>query len=671
MTTTATRTPALPARIWTARALRDVDARGRSELAPVSRVRVVAAGETLYRQGDPAEVVFVVIRGEIALEREGGERQRDVVRAEETFGAEPFVHPAARRSSTARARVASEVAMLPAQRMQRVVLRSQAPESALADPRMVRRVLADAVARVGRSLGDGAHASDGHLVDGLTSHRLAHGEPLRATGDAAALVLHGGLLEVGAGRHGTGSLVSLEAHRELVAVDHTWIALLSPAAYASLPRPDDGAVTRVVDPARIQASRSLLVLDGDACVRCGHCVASCASSHDDGVARLVRNGPALLHGAAFVLPGNCGHCAHPACLLDCPTEAITRDASGAVQIREDACTGCGRCVEACPWGNVRLSVSLQEKPVAVKCDLCRGEHALGGDGSPACVASCPVEALVRVDLHGDEQAEALDAAVEKALVVFARRSRRELGVLTGLVACSVAAACVASPRVCGELAATLFLLLGVHAAFKRSARAVARSYRAHLAFAAALVPLLGRHLAGVGARAAAPSALELVSLVAIASGACGALAYAFVPGRLGALGDDGTTPDELRREHARAGEQAFLLLTGRDERVKTWWRVRLSPYATSRFGALRLALSRRTAGSETARLQDEVKRTGQGRLPLETIEPLTRQAVRTRVLAARRLLHLLLRGWLPLHVAASILALALLVRHVVLHVLFH
>ncbi len=673
----------LPARIWTARALRDVDARGRAELALVGQVRALAAGQSVYRQGDAAEGFFVVTQGEVALEREG---RVETARVGETFGAESFVHPAARRSSGARATVASEIVELPARWVQRVALRSQAAESALVDPRMVRRVLADAVERIGR--GVLCLPADTSWLDGVTSQRLAHGEPLRPTGDAAALVLHGGLREVGGERHGTGSLVTLASADELVAVDHAWIALLSPAACSATSAASASRAatvsSSVVDPVRVLASRSLLVLDGDDCVRCGHCVASCASAHDDGLPRLVRQGPSLFAGSALVLPGNCGHCTHAACLLDCPTEAISRDATGAVQIREDACTGCGRCVEACPWGNVRLAVSLREKPVAVKCDLCRGEHARGSE--PACVASCPVEALVRLQVDvgaasdAGGMAEGLDAAVEKALASPAGASRAARGIERGAhvatIALGTVTAFLANPRTCGEVAALLFLALAAHALIKRRMRrghAVARSYRAHLAFAGALVPLLVRHVEASGAatRAGILSPMVITALLALASGAFGAVAYALLPRRLGALGDDGTAPDELAREHRRARDQAFLLLTGRDERVKTWWRVRLAPYASSRSGALGFALSRATAASERLRLATEVTRVGQGRVSVADLEPLLEHAVRTRTLAARRLLHHALRGWLPVHLLTAALALALVAHHVALHLLFH
>ncbi len=53
----------VPEHVWAARALRDIDARGRSELAGEMRVVRLVAGEVLYRQGEPAHAVFVLARG--------------------------------------------------------------------------------------------------------------------------------------------------------------------------------------------------------------------------------------------------------------------------------------------------------------------------------------------------------------------------------------------------------------------------------------------------------------------------------------------------------------------------------------------------------------------------------------------------------------------------------
>ena len=43
----------------------------------------------------------------------------------------------------------------------------------------------------------------------------------------------------------------------------------------------------------------------------------------------------------------------------------------------DTCTGCGECVEACPWGAIVLH---PDSGLAFKCDLC--------GGNPKCIDAC-------------------------------------------------------------------------------------------------------------------------------------------------------------------------------------------------------------------------------------------------------------------------------------------
>lgn len=109
------------------------------------------------------------------------------------------------------------------------------------------------------------------------------------------------------------------------------------------------------------------------------CVAAC-SSHLEGVC-----GPSYsririeLHpfdgnNRAFV----CRQCESPACLAACPTTSISRDSrSGVVTVDTESCTGCGSCVEACPFGAIHLHPDLG---TAIKCELC--------GGSPRCVGAC-------------------------------------------------------------------------------------------------------------------------------------------------------------------------------------------------------------------------------------------------------------------------------------------
>jgi Fe-S-cluster-containing hydrogenase component 2 len=51
-------------------------------------------------------------------------------------------------------------------------------------------------------------------------------------------------------------------------------------------------------------------------------------------------------------------------------------------VDEDVCTGCGQCVEACPFHAIEIGPDSER---ATKCDLCGGKFW--------CVQSCPPAAL--------------------------------------------------------------------------------------------------------------------------------------------------------------------------------------------------------------------------------------------------------------------------------------
>lgn len=91
---------------------------------------------------------------------------------------------------------------------------------------------------------------------------------------------------------------------------------------------------------------------------------------------------------------SCNHCNSPECFRVCPEHAFTKRGDGIVQINSDLCTGCGLCIEACPYGAPQYDPITQK---ASKCQMCYPRQDKGLP--PACVESCSTEALTLVDLN--------------------------------------------------------------------------------------------------------------------------------------------------------------------------------------------------------------------------------------------------------------------------------
>ncbi|MDG2381687.1 MAG: 4Fe-4S dicluster domain-containing protein [Pirellulaceae bacterium] len=100
---------------------------------------------------------------------------------------------------------------------------------------------------------------------------------------------------------------------------------------------------------------------------------------------------------ASYAPYSCIQCDEAWCMNACPVNAIAiDDSTGAKIILESLCIGCHLCTIACPFGTVW---TLPETDKAAKCNLC--------NGNPACVTSCPTDAIQYVDTEasGDWFAE--------------------------------------------------------------------------------------------------------------------------------------------------------------------------------------------------------------------------------------------------------------------------
>ena len=129
-----------------------------------------------------------------------------------------------------------------------------------------------------------------------------------------------------------------------------------------------------------------------------------------------------------LVPQVCMHCADPECLTGCPTGAIFRDPVGHVDIDAQTCIGCFDCATQCPYDAITMvpraapihpdgfasklkkvfsfKIDTPSAPetsddlVAIKCNLCE-DTPLNPPGARrkaySCEENCPTGALVRVD----------------------------------------------------------------------------------------------------------------------------------------------------------------------------------------------------------------------------------------------------------------------------------
>lgn len=140
--------------------------------------------------------------------------------------------------------------------------------------------------------------------------------------------------------------------------------------------------------------------DQTRCTGCYTCAVACKDWHDLQAPGLNYMRVNVIEYGRFpdlfaaYLAQPCYHCANPACVKVCPTDAIfKREFDGIVVVDRDKCLGqeeCSRlCLRACSWNAPQFGPEPDAR--MEKCDLCleRLEQGL----RPICVEACPMYAL--------------------------------------------------------------------------------------------------------------------------------------------------------------------------------------------------------------------------------------------------------------------------------------
>ncbi|MFV0423620.1 4Fe-4S dicluster domain-containing protein [Oleidesulfovibrio sp.] len=141
------------------------------------------------------------------------------------------------------------------------------------------------------------------------------------------------------------------------------------------------------------------LVDAERCIGCFTCAMACRNYYHQVKGVIWRHVYPLgediyPHRERAFFSLACNHCENPACLNVCPARAYTkREEDGVVIHHPERCIGCGNCIRSCPYGAPKYN---PEERRAEKCSLCH--ERLDAGLKPACVQSCPVDALKLVDL---------------------------------------------------------------------------------------------------------------------------------------------------------------------------------------------------------------------------------------------------------------------------------
>ena len=148
-----------------------------------------------------------------------------------------------------------------------------------------------------------------------------------------------------------------------------------------------------------------ILFDATRCIDCRACMVACSVENKvpNDVTRIWVAGDAVMGEypdlERATMPYHCMHCHDPACASACPVGAYTKRPDGPVLYDPNVCIGCRYCMNACPFDvpHFEWNRGVDQHAQIIKCDLCTTR--VDGGQEPACVATCPTDALMFGDRY--------------------------------------------------------------------------------------------------------------------------------------------------------------------------------------------------------------------------------------------------------------------------------